>query len=119
MPSTREEKDSSDDPGRDQTWFLINVIMHTESKKLEKVNWATLANQLGISKEAAAKRYERLLKSYGLNRSYQAKDGAESADGIGPPTPGPKTPTPKKKRAPKRKRSELEAEEAKEVLDEA
>lgn len=29
-------KDSSDDPVRDQTWFLINVIMHTDSKKLEK-----------------------------------------------------------------------------------
>lgn len=42
-------KDPSEDPGRDQTWFLINVIMHTESKKLEKVSspyLATLNNSI-------------------------------------------------------------------------
>jgi hypothetical protein len=67
MSSTREEKDSSDDPGRDQTWFLINVIMHTESKKLEKVgfphlpiwksptvtNICTTLGQLGHTRESA------------------------------------------------------------------
>jgi hypothetical protein len=42
MASTKEDKDSSDDPGRDQTWFLMNVIMHTESKKLEKVRFPHL-----------------------------------------------------------------------------
>jgi hypothetical protein len=32
-------KEPSDDPKQDQAWFLINVILHTESKKLEKVRF--------------------------------------------------------------------------------
>jgi hypothetical protein len=68
----------------------------------------------------SAKRFERLLKTYGLNRAFQPKDGTEFADGLCPSTPGSKTATPKKKRAPKRKHSKLDdVDEAEDVLDEA
>lgn len=37
MSSPSKEKDLGDDSSKDPMWFMINVIMNSEAKKLEKV----------------------------------------------------------------------------------
>ncbi|KAH8878832.1 hypothetical protein GQ53DRAFT_613459, partial [Thozetella sp. PMI_491] len=73
--------------------FLISCIKHSTAGK---VNFSAVANELQIvSKAAAAKRYERLMKSHGVNPS--GGNSATTADpdltkGKGKAAPSPKTP---------------------------
>ncbi|OOQ91610.1 hypothetical protein PEBR_08787 [Penicillium brasilianum] len=114
MSPASKEKDINDDPSKDPMWFLITVIMNTEAKKLEKIDWDSVAEKMDIkTKGAAMKRYERLLGTYGLTTSYLAKQGVQSpgpAQGKGAATGGPSTSS--KKRTPsKRKRANLEKDD--------
>ncbi|KAG8160529.1 hypothetical protein KVR01_010065 [Diaporthe batatas] len=76
--------------------FLIACIKHTNAGK---VDFGKVAEELAIvSKAAAAKRYERLMKAHGIEKS--SGGGANSAGasgGSGPTTP--KTPAPAGKTA--------------------
>ncbi|KAJ5390887.1 uncharacterized protein N7496_001955 [Penicillium cataractarum] len=82
MSSPSKEKGNVDDSPKDPMWFLINVIMSTQAKKLDGIDWAGLCQKMDIkSKGAAMKRYERLLGTYGLTTHYLPKQGVT--------TPGP------------------------------
>ncbi|GLI74541.1 hypothetical protein PoHVEF18_002785 [Penicillium ochrochloron] len=105
MSSAKDENDLSKDPA----WFLINLIMHTEAKKLEKIDWNGFIEKMGIkSKGAAVKRYERLMAAYGLNTTFLPKPGTQtpgstqaesSAAGQGS--------SPPRRKAPKRKHAQV------------
>ncbi|KAF3386257.1 hypothetical protein F1880_001274 [Penicillium rolfsii] len=109
MSSNRDENE----PSKDHAWFLINLIMHTETKKLEKIDWNGFIETMGIkTKGAAVKRYERLLASYGLNTSYLPKQTTQATDinQIENFAAEPNSLSPKRQ-APKRKHAVLEESE--------
>ncbi|KAI9671194.1 MAG: hypothetical protein M1817_003701 [Caeruleum heppii] len=61
----------------DQFKFLISCIRHANNSK---VNFAAVADECGvISKGAAAKRYERMMKAHGITPSGSASRGVPSA----------------------------------------
>ncbi|KAG6360649.1 hypothetical protein INS49_011714 [Diaporthe citri] len=76
--------------------FLIACIKHTNAGK---VDFGKVAEELSIvTKGAAAKRYERLMKAHGIEKSNGG--GANSAGASGPSTPAtPKTPATGRKNA--------------------
>ncbi|KAJ5892226.1 uncharacterized protein N7473_008454 [Penicillium subrubescens] len=109
MSSTKDENDLNKDPA----WFLINLIMHTEAKKLEKIDWNGFIEEMGIkSKGAAVKRYERIMASYGLNTTYLPKPGTQTACSAQAESSaaGPGSSPPRRK-ALKRKHAEVEESE--------
>ncbi|KKY37328.1 hypothetical protein UCDDA912_g02673 [Diaporthe ampelina] len=76
--------------------FLIACIKHTNAGK---VDFGKVAEELSIvTKAAAAKRYERLMKAHGIEKSNGG--GTNSAGASGPSTPTtPKTPATGRKNA--------------------
>ncbi|KAJ5493416.1 hypothetical protein N7539_002162 [Penicillium diatomitis] len=71
MSANNNEKD----PIKDTTWFLINCIMSTPSRKLDKINWNEFSEKMGFKNECASyNRYKRLLNSYGLTLNYTKRD---------------------------------------------
>ncbi|KAK1761172.1 hypothetical protein QBC47DRAFT_397145 [Echria macrotheca] len=85
--------------------FLLACIKHSANGK---VNFTAVADELGIvSKAAAAKRYERLLKAHDILPSSLMGRGNE-ANGSAPATA---TPAPKKANGRKRKAAAVEPED--------
>ncbi|KAK1639828.1 hypothetical protein BDP81DRAFT_447440 [Colletotrichum phormii] len=88
-----------------QVTFLVHCIKHSSGGR---VDFRSVANDCKIaSKAAAAKRFERILKPYGMKTSDLSKNGpigsaAASPGGASasPKTPGRATPKAKGKRAP-------------------
>ncbi|KAL2205301.1 hypothetical protein CC79DRAFT_1359296 [Sarocladium strictum] len=66
---------SKQDP-TDQVKFLVSCIGHTSNGRPD---FQAVANELGIvSKAAAQKRYERMLKANGVTAKPASKDGSNS-----------------------------------------
>ncbi|KXH66027.1 hypothetical protein CSAL01_12295 [Colletotrichum salicis] len=87
-----------------QVTFLVHCIKHSSGGR---VDFRSVANDCKIaSKAAAAKRFERILRPYGMKTSDLSKNGpigsAASPGGASasPKTPGRATPKAKGKRAP-------------------
>ncbi|KJZ80379.1 hypothetical protein HIM_00229 [Hirsutella minnesotensis 3608] len=96
----------------DQVKFLVACIRNTSNGKPD---FAAVAEQLGIvSKAAAQKRYERMLKANGVGSSPVKKAvGEAAADGDNTPTPQS---TPVKRKAPRRA-TPAKAKKSKEFVD--
>ncbi|KAJ9149829.1 hypothetical protein NKR23_g3919 [Pleurostoma richardsiae] len=87
-------------PGHDtesQFKFLIACIKHSASGK---VDFGKVAEELDIvSKGAAAKRYERLMKAHGISSSGNPRNGSSPApSGLSNPTPSRKIAANKKRK---------------------
>ncbi|KAF7719009.1 Uncharacterized protein PECH_000189 [Penicillium ucsense] len=86
------------DLSKDNAWFMINLIKHTEAARLDKIDWDAFYKDMGIStKGAAQKRFERLMSSYGLTTAFKRKQDPftdEPSDGGSASL----TPSPSKKR---------------------
>ncbi|KAK4120808.1 hypothetical protein N657DRAFT_648597 [Parathielavia appendiculata] len=76
--------------------FLLCCIKHSAAGK---VNFDNVASELGIvSKAAAAKRYERLLKAHDISVNTPRRGAGSRANGDDGDDTEPKTPTSKKRK---------------------
>ncbi|KAK1772504.1 hypothetical protein QBC33DRAFT_510361 [Phialemonium atrogriseum] len=90
--------------------FLVSCIKHSTAGK---VDFVAVANELQIvSKAAAAKRYERLLKAHGV-----APGGGNRANTAGPKSAGT-SPAPKRAAAKKRKMASADSDDDEDVKPE-